>query len=48
MDKSIYDGKFTGNILILGRTECGKTTFVQNLAINNFFGELNQLNGYPE
>ena len=40
MEKSIYDGKFVGNILILGRTECGKTTFVQNLAINNFFGEL--------
>ena len=40
MEKSVYDGKFTGNILILGRTECGKTTFVQNLAINNFFGEL--------
>ena len=40
MEKSVYDGKFTGNILILGRTECGKTTFVQNLAINDFFGEL--------
>ena len=40
MEKSIYDGKFTGNILILGRTECGKTTFIQNLAINDFFGEL--------
>ena len=40
MEKSVYDSKFTGNILILGRTECGKTTFVQNLAINNFFGEL--------
>ena len=40
MEKSIYDGKFVGNILILGRTECGKTTFVQNLAINNFFGEI--------
>ena len=40
MEKSIYDGKFVGNILILGRTECGKTTFVQNLAVNNFFGEI--------
>ena len=29
MEKSIYDGKFVGNILILGRTECGKTTFVK-------------------
>ena len=40
MENAIYDGKFTGNILILGRTECGKTTFVQNLAINNFFGKI--------
>ena len=40
MEKSIYNGKFSGNILILGRTECGKTTFIQNLAINDFFGEL--------
>ena len=23
-----YDGKFEGNILIVGRTGCGKTTFV--------------------
>ena len=25
---------------MLGRTKCGKTTFVQKLALNNFFGEL--------
>ena len=40
MENSIYNGKFAGNILVLGRTECGKTTFIQNLAINDFFGEL--------
>ena len=40
MENSIYDGKFEGNILVLGRTECGKTTFIQNLAINEFFGDL--------
>ena len=40
MENSIYDGKFFGNILVVGRTECGKTTFIQNLAINNFFGKL--------
>ena len=40
MENSIYDGKFIGIILVLGRTECGKTTFIQNLAINNFFGDL--------
>ena len=36
----IYDGKFSGNILIVGGTECGKTSFVQKLALNNFFGKL--------
>ena len=40
MQNYIYDGKFSGNILVLGRTECGKTTFEQKLALNNFFGEL--------
>ena len=36
----IYDAKFSGNILIVGRTGCGKTPLVQKLAINKFFGEL--------
>ena len=40
MENSTYDGKFIGNILVLGRTECGKMTFIQNLGINNFFGDL--------
>ena len=35
-NNEVYDGKFIGNILIVGRTECGKTTFVQKLALNNF------------
>ena len=38
--KYIYDGKFKGNILVLGRTECGKTSFVQKLALYDFFGKL--------
>ena len=38
--KYIYDGKLRGNILVLGRTECGKTSFVQKLALYDFFGEL--------
>ena len=38
--KYIYDGKFLGNILVLGRTECGKTSFVQKLALYDFFGKL--------
>ena len=36
----IYDGKFSGNVLVLGRTDCGKTSFVQKLALYNFFGKL--------
>ena len=38
--KYIYDGKFRGNILVLGRTEFGKTSFVQKLALYDFFGKL--------
>ena len=38
--KYIYDGRFKGNILVVGRTECGKTTFVQKLALHDFFGKL--------
>ena len=40
MEKYIYGGKFQGNILIVGRTGCGKTTFMQKLALNNFFGKI--------
>ena len=36
----IYNRKFSGHILIAGRTGCGKTALVQKLAINKFFGEL--------
>ena len=43
MENYVYDGKFNGNILIVGRTECGKTTFVQKLALNNFFGDLKKV-----
>ena len=43
MEHYVYDGKFSGNILIVGRTECGKTTFVQKLALNNFFGDLKKV-----
>ena len=36
----VYNGRFSGNILVVGRTACRKTGFVQRLAVNNFFGEL--------
>ena len=42
MDNKInysFDTKFVGNILVVGRTGCGKTTFVQNLRQNKMFGE---------
>ena len=39
--KYTFDGKFEGNILIVGRTSCGKTTFVQNLGKNKLFGNIN-------
>ena len=37
-NKYSFDGKFEGNILIVGRTGCGKTTFIQNLGKNRMFG----------
>ena len=33
-----FDGQFLGNILIVGRTGCGKITFIQKLSSNNLFG----------
>ena len=33
-----YDGEFHGNILVVGRTGCGKTTFIQKLGKNKLFG----------
>ena len=37
------DGKFEGNVLVVGRTGCGKTTFVQNLARNKLFGDIKEV-----
>ena len=37
---SIYDGQFYGNVLVVGRTGCGKTTFLEKLGLNNFFGDI--------
>ena len=40
MQSYFYNTKFSGNVLIVGRTGCGKTYFTQKLAINRFFGHL--------
>ena len=37
---SIYNGQFSGNILVVGQTGCGKTTFLEKLGLNKFWGEL--------
>ena len=37
---SVYNGQFYGNILVVGRTNCGKTTFIEKLDLNNFFGDI--------
>ena len=33
-----YDATFSNNILVLGQTGCGKTSFVQSLGKNKIFG----------
>ena len=37
---TIYDSQFRWNVLVVGKTGCGKTTFLEKLGINNFFGNL--------
>ena len=40
MDKNVYVQKSVVNILVVGRTACGKAFFTQKLAVNNFFRKL--------
>ena len=37
---SIYNGQFSGNILVIGGTGRGKTTFLEKLRLNKFFGDI--------
>ena len=37
---SIYDGQFYRNILVVGRTGCGKSTFLEKLGLKNVFGNI--------
>ena len=39
----IDDSKFEGNILILRRTGCGKTTIAQNLGKNRLCGDIKEV-----
>ena len=41
--KYSYDAKFNGNILIVGRIGCGKTTFIQILTKNQLFGDIKEV-----
>ena len=34
---SIYNGQFSGNVLVVGKTGCGKTIFSEKLGINKFW-----------
>ena len=38
-----YDAWFEGNVLIVGRTGCEKTTFVQNLGKYKMFGKIKEV-----
>ena len=42
---SIYNGQFSGNILVVGKTGGAKTTFLEKLGINNFLEILLKLSG---
>ena len=41
--KYSYNGRFDGNILVVGRTGCGKTTFVRNLQKKKPFGDIKEV-----
>lgn len=40
MQKFLHDSRFEGNILVVGRSDCEQTTFVERLPVNNIFGKL--------
>ena len=35
-----FNSGFTNNILVVGQTRCGKTTFVKNMGKNKIFGDI--------
>ena len=38
MEEYSYDGQFVGNIIVVGRIGCGKTTFIEKIGKNKLFG----------
>ena len=36
----MHDGTFNRNMLVVGQTHCGKTSFVQRLGKNKMFGSI--------
>ena len=39
MQNNIYNAQFRGNVLVVGKTGCGKIHFVQKLGLNSSFGK---------
>ena len=39
----MYDGTFNGNMLVVGQTCCGKTSYVQRLGKNKMFGSIDSV-----
>ena len=39
-NETIYNGQFSGNVLVASKTGCQKTYFFQKLGLNKFFGNL--------
>ena len=39
----MYDGTFNGNMLVVGQTRCGKTSFVQKLGKNKMFDSIDSV-----
>ena len=46
--KYVYDEKFERNVLIALHSFCGKTIFLQKLAVNNLFGEFKEVKWMPK
>ena len=44
----MYDGTFNGNMLVVGQTRCGKTSFVQKLRKNKMFGSKESVDWIPK